>query len=109
MTVEILRGKTDPILDEIASVLGKSFQRDHSKAKIAIYRQNPASVRIRIIDPIFTKMSRAERNDYGWTYLDRLSDDAQADISLLLLLTPSEVKKDFANIEFENPVPSITP
>ena len=108
MSVEILRGKADPILEEIAAVL-QSFQNDHPKAKIAIYRQNPASVRVRIIDPIFSKMSRAERNDYGWTYLDRLSEDAQADISLLLLLTPSEVKKDFANIEFENPVPSITP
>src|SRR6476660_849552 len=97
MAVEIMRGKADPILEEIATVL-QSFQKDHPKAKLAIYRQNPASVRVRIIDPVFSKMSRAERNDYGWNYLDRLSEDAQADISLLLLLTPSEVKKDFANI-----------
>lgn len=106
MAVEIVRGKSDEILGEIASVL-ESFENDHPKAKIAIYRQNPASVRVRIIDPVFSKMSRAERNDYGWTYLDRLSEDAQADIGLLLLLTPSEVTKDFANIEFEDPVPSM--
>jgi len=106
MAVEVLRGNSDKILEEIAEVL-ESFVKDHPKAKIAIYRQNPASVRVRIIDPVFSKMSRAERNDYGWTYLDRLSEDAQADISLLLLLTPSEVKKDFANMEFEHPVPSM--
>jgi len=109
MAVEVLRGKTDPILDEIAEVLEKSFQRDHPEAKIAICRQNSACVRIRIIDPVFAKMRMAERNDYGWTYLDRLSEEAQSEVSLFLLLTPPEVKKDFANIEFEDPTPSTAP
>ena len=41
-----------------------------------------------------------------WNYFDSLSDEIQSDISMLVLLTPSEVKKSFANMEFEDPVPS---
>jgi len=84
-----------------------SYELKHPDAKIDLYRQNSASVRIRIIDDCFAGMSRRDRNDYAWTYFDNLSEDAQGEISLLLLLTPAEVEKDFANIEFEDPVPSM--
>ena len=40
-----------------------------------MYRQNSVSVRIRIVDPDFHGMSKADRNDLVWDYLDRLSDD----------------------------------
>ena len=105
MAVEIARGDRDSILDEIAAVL-EAYEQDHPKAKITIYRQNPVSVRVRVIDPDLKGKSKADRNDYVWNYLDRLSDDTQADISMLLLLTPSEVAKSFGNLEFEDPVPS---
>jgi stress-induced morphogen len=105
MAVEV-RGTRDEIVDQIEEVL-EAYQKDHQQAKIAMYRQNSASVRIRIIDPDFGGMSKADRNDYVWNYLDRLSDDTQGDISMLVLLTPSEVKKSHANMEFEDPVPSM--
>jgi hypothetical protein len=64
------------------------------------------SVRVRIIDPSFDGKTKPERNDIVWNYLTELSDDEQSDISMLLLLTPSETKHSFANFEFEDPVPS---
>ncbi|MGC8638380.1 MAG: hypothetical protein ACP5XB_00715 [Isosphaeraceae bacterium] len=105
MAVEILKGERDDIMGQIEAVL-ETYQRDHVKAQITMYRQNSMSVRIRIIDPDFTGMSKADRNDLVWNYLDRLAEDAQADVSVLLLLTPSETPKSFANMEFEDPVPS---
>lgn len=105
MSIKIARGRTDTIIDEIKNALA-SFETDHPKAEIDLYRQNTASVRIRIIDPDFAGMSRSERNDYVWNYFDDLTEDAQGDISMLVLLTPPEVKKDFANVEFEDPVSS---
>ena len=53
-----------------------------------MYRQNPASVTIRISDPIFTGKNKADRNEYVWTYFDRFSDDSSDDITMLHLLTP---------------------
>ncbi len=61
---------------------------------------------MRIIDPAFRGMSKKQRNDLVWDYLDTLSEDAQADISMLVLLAPTEVEKSMGNLEFEDPVPS---
>jgi len=52
-------------------------------------------------------MSKKERNDLVWDYLDTLADEAQGDISMLVLLDPSEREKSFSNLEYEDPVPSI--
>jgi len=62
---------------------------------------------VRIVDSEFQGMSKKERNDLVWDYLDTLSEDAQADISMLVLLAPTEVEKSMGNLEFENPVPSV--
>jgi hypothetical protein len=42
----------------------------------------------------------------AWKYLGQLPEDVQSDISTLLLLAPEETKTSFANIEFDDPVPS---
>jgi hypothetical protein len=106
MPVNIPRGKIDPVVEEIKNALAV-YESDHPNAKIDLYRQNSASIRVRIIDPFFAKMSRRERNDYVWRYFDNISEDAQGEISMLIPLAPSEVKKDFANLEFDDPVPSM--
>ena len=84
----------------------QAYQYDHPSAEIELYRQNPASVRIRIIDPDFAGINRVERNDRVWKYFDAISDDEQGDISMLVLLTPDETSRSTANLEFEDPVPS---
>ena len=41
-----------------------------------------------------------------WRYLDSLPDEAVADVSMLVLIAPSEAKTSGANLEFEDPLPS---
>jgi stress-induced morphogen len=106
MAINIPRGTTDKTLEEIVGVL-RNYEADHPEAKIDLYRQNPVSVRVRIIAPDFVGQNKVERNELVWRYLDKLSNDTQSDISALILLTPDETAKSFANLEFEDPVPSI--
>ena len=106
MTVSITRGNTDETLEQIKDCL-ETYQRDYPKAQIELYRQNSVAVRVRIIDPRFARMTRADRVDSVWKYFEALSDEAQSDITMLVLLTRQEVSKSLANLEFEDPVPSM--
>jgi stress-induced morphogen len=99
------RTKLGPDIPDISEAL-KEFKSSHPEAKIKSYRQNSASIRIRIIDPCFQGMDRAQRHDMIWKILESLSEDILSQVSVLLLLTPEEVKKSFANMDFENPIPS---
>ncbi|SFI88436.1 hypothetical protein [Planctomicrobium piriforme] len=105
MPINIPRGKTDEVIDQIIDALQK-YAEQHPQAKIDLYRQNPVSVRVRIVDPEFSGQRKPERNHKVWTYLDQLPEEVQSDISTLLLLTPDEKSKSFANFEFDDPVPS---
>lgn len=106
MPVRILRGSSDDILEQVIAVLRK-YQSEHPNAVIDLYRRNSVSIRVRIVDPAFREMSMKERNDLVWDYLDALSDDVQGDISMLVLLAPSEVQRSMGNMEYEDPVPSV--
>jgi stress-induced morphogen len=106
MVINIPRGESDAVIERIKSVLS-SYRKDHPAARIDLYRQNPASVRIRIVDPDFVGMSRMDRHGRVWKYLDQLSEDEEGDISMLVLLTPDETSRSMANLEFEDPVPSM--
>jgi stress-induced morphogen len=103
--VKILRGVSDEILEQVIAVLRK-YESDHPNAVIDLYRQNSVSIRVRIMDPAFRGMSKRQRNDLVWNYLDALPEETQGDISMLVLLTPPEVEKSMANLEFDDPVPS---
>jgi hypothetical protein len=105
MSATICRGATDAKLDKIKLAL-EPYQNDHPAAAIDLYRQNKYSIRVRIIDPDLKGQDRVQRSDLAWKYLDTLSDDVATDISTVLLLTPDEIEKSFANMEFENPLPS---
>ena len=100
-----IRGKKDDSLQEIAVALAK-YGELHHHADIVIYRQNSVSVRIRIVDPDFDGVNKADRHDIVWNFVKGLSEDQQSEISLLLLLTPDEVDTSFANDEFDHPIPS---
>ncbi len=95
----------DPVLKSIHDAL-ESYDEVHSKARIDINRQNSVAVRIRIIDPDFRGKDLVDRDSEIWDILSRLSEDVQSQITLLLLLTPQEAKKSFANVEFEHPLES---
>jgi stress-induced morphogen len=74
------------------------------------YRFNSASIRIRIVDERFEEMPTIQREDLVWPMLDRLPKKTRDDISLLLLLAPSELNEinrhTLVNQEFEHPRPS---
>jgi stress-induced morphogen len=104
MSVTIVRGKSDQMLESLQQAL-EAFQQEHPQAQIDLYRRNEVSIRVRIIDPEFDGLSLAARSDVVWRYLDALSDDVVGDISSMVLLTPDESAKSFANFNFENPLP----
>jgi hypothetical protein len=105
MPVNIPRGASDPVINELIAALER-YQEDHPQAMIDLYRQNPVSVRVRIVDPDFAEKSKSQRSRETWKYLENLPNEAQSDISTLLLLAPDERAASFANLEFDAPVPS---
>jgi hypothetical protein len=105
MAINIPRGKSDEVIERIGLAL-HDYQADHPRAQIELYRQNPVTVRVRIIDPDFAGLGKPLRNQIAWKYLSQLPDDVQSDISMLLLLAPDESKMSIANLEFDDPIPS---
>ena len=106
MSIQVPRGKTDSVIDGLIEALRK-YEQKHPRAEIDLYRQNRVSVRVRIIDPDFAGRGKPDRHDDVWRYLDTLADETVADISTLILLTPEETATSFANLEFDDPVPSM--
>ncbi len=106
MAINLIRGTSDSISQRVAEVLAL-YQAEHSQAQIDLYRQNSVSVRVRVIDPDFRSLSRSDRHELIWQYFQPLTEEEQADISMLVLLTPDETAKSMANLEFEDPVPSV--
>lgn len=97
--------KPDVEVQQILDVLAK-YGRTHKKAQIDVRRRHEVSIRIRIIDPDFRGLNRVEREPEVLKLLKKLPDEVYADITMLLLLTPEEAPNSFANLEFENPIPS---
>lgn len=100
-----IRGDCDSDLELIAAALSR-YEGEHEEADVVAYRQNSVSVRIRIVDPDFLGVSKAERHDQVWSLLESLPEDVQSQVTLLLPLTPDETSESFANYEFDHPIPS---
>ena len=105
MSISVPRGKSDEVIDRIIEAL-RAYEADHPNAQIDLYRQNSVSVRVRIIDPDLAGRNKIDRSKEAWKYLNALPDEIQSDLSTLILLTPEETKMSFANVEFEDPIPS---
>src|SRR5947209_727272 len=97
-----VRGKGDHYTDQVRDAL-RHYESLHPGAQIETYRQNSVSVRVRIVDPDFAGVSRADRHEIVWSFLEKLPEEVQSQVSLLLLLTPEETTSSLANFEFENP------
>lgn len=82
------------------------YLRLHPKAKIEVVRQNPVSVRIRVIDPDFQGKNRLDREPEVWAMLRTLPDETFQNITMLLLVSPKEAKNSLASQEFDDPIPS---
>ena len=100
-----LRGESDPAVAQVLQALS-AYDAQHPSARIVVYRQNSVSIRVRVVDPDFAGVSRAERHEIVWRHLETLPEDIQSQMSLLLPLTSEEMKTSFGNVEFDNPIPS---
>src|SRR5256885_5785501 len=98
MAITIPRGRADAVVKKIVAAL-QDYQTANPRAQIDVYRQNPVSVRIRVVDPAFKGLEKSERHGKVWQLLDKLPEDVQSDISMLLLLTPDEKKGSIGNLE----------
>jgi len=100
-----IRGESDSDLDAVMKVLAK-YESQHPRAEIELFRQSSFSIRIRVVDPDFANFSRTDRHDAIWKLLEELPEEVLSNLSTILLLTPEEKKKSFANVEFDDPIPS---
>lgn len=98
-------GQSDRQVVAIRSLLDRTYKVQHPEAEIDIRRYNRYSIRVRVIDPAFRGMSRVDRDDRLRAALDELSEEIQADLTMLLLLAPEETKTSLVNLEFEDPSP----
>jgi hypothetical protein len=108
MAIRVFRAKADRTIKKIITALER-YQAAHPDAEMDVYRQNPVSIRIRVIDRVVRGQDASQRQAAFWTHLEDLPEDTRGDISMLVLLTPEERQTSFANMEFEDPVPSTLP
>jgi stress-induced morphogen len=102
----VLRGQNDQYVDALAKALTE-YEAEHPGAEASLYRQNPGSVRIRVVSSHFAGLSRSRRHDEVWAFLSaRLDEDTLSEISILLLLAPAELARSLANMDYEDPQPS---
>lgn len=101
----ITRGPIDAYVEKIKAVLD-DYERKHPGAQTELYRQNSASIRIRVFDDHFAGVSKGDRHDRLLDFLAAsLDEDTLQEISLLLPLTTSE-RQSFMSVEFDDPIPS---
>jgi hypothetical protein len=98
-----IRGKRDPYLDQFAAVLEK-LVADYPQADVTLRRTNPASIRVRVIDPSFQRMSKTRRDDRVWKYLKQIPEDVLSHLSMVLAFTPDEAETSPVNYDFEHPI-----
>jgi hypothetical protein len=94
---------------EIYKVLKNHFPELPDDMDKVIYRYNPASIRMRLIDGAFQGKSFGEREQLIEPLLETLPERIRTNITLLLLLTPKEAKNsdDLMNLEFDKPTGSL--
>ena len=102
----IVRGDSDAAVQALKNALD-AYESAHPGAQAALYRHNPASIRLRVIDRRFEGMAKSRRHAEVWDFLaGHVPEDTLADVSLVLTVAPAELKISFANLEFEDPVTS---
>ena len=92
-------GQVQQILDLLTA-----YERLHPQAQIEGRRHNPASIRLRTIDPDFQGMDRIARESAIWKLLHQLPEEVFVNITMLLLLTPEETAHSLASQEFDHPI-----
>jgi stress-induced morphogen len=100
-----ITGNSDSRLDAVKSVLD-DYEHANQGAVATLYRQNSVSIRVKIIDPAFDGLDKPARHKKIWQFLEKLPEDVQGDITMLVLIAPEEENKSFASMMFEQREPS---
>ncbi len=102
----IVRGNVDTEVQSLKDALD-AYETEHPGAEAALYRQNSASIRLRVIDRRFEGMTKSRRHAHVWDFLaTHVPEDTLSDVSLLLAVAPAELRSTLMNLEFEDPTPS---
>jgi stress-induced morphogen len=101
----LLRGESDDTLAAVSAALDE-YERAHPGAQADLYRHGRFAVRVRVIDPAFEGLNRVSRQRLVWPYLRRLAADVVNEITVVLLVAPSEASTSYGNAEFEHPAPA---
>jgi stress-induced morphogen len=100
VTVAWEEKKTDETRRIEAALRGKFPKTD-------AYRFNSGSIRVRVVDERFRGKSVEHREKMVLPLLQRLPENTQADVMILLTLAPEETEslngRGLVNAEFENP------
>jgi hypothetical protein len=92
--------KTDYAVDQLAAALA-NYEESHPGSECFVRRYNPASIRVKIVDPVFHGWNKGKRHDYAVRYLRCLPEDVLSQISILLCLEPGETS--LLDMEFQDP------
>ena len=99
--------KQDEDTAELVKILQENYLSRHPEARIDVYRYNSASIRVRIIDPIFRTRNITRRDHEVWKILKKhASEDLLEQLSVVLLLAPEELTTSLMNREFDDLRPS---
>jgi stress-induced morphogen len=96
--VKILR-LSDQAVEQVGAAL-EEYEDQNPGSESLVYRYNPASIRVKIVDPAFHGHSKGERHDHVWQFLQRLPEDVLSQISVLLCLDRGE--PSFLDAEFHD-------
>ncbi len=99
--------QNDPVdtdVQAILDLLNCEWKKQHPKAKFDAYRIYPSAIRVRIIDPSFQGIDWSDRNQAVWDLFEQLPLEIASQITLVVLVTPGERKRDGSNVEFEDPI-----
>jgi stress-induced morphogen len=108
-----MTSKTKARWEEMRTDETRRVEQDLRKEfdKVDAYRYNAASIRVRVQDKRFKGKSVEQRDAMVEPHLGKLPTEIQADIMNLITLYPGEVEDSIgaslANVEFEDPSPSV--
>ena len=104
-TTNTIRKRQDTSTRLVYRALREHFPDLSRNIEDTVYRYNPASIRVRVIDPRFEGKSFREREQLISGVLSSLPEAVESDITLLLLLTADETRDqtDLMNLEFDDP------
>ena len=100
-----IRGDADPTTEAFAKQL-ETYAGAHPSAEIELYRHDPYSVRVRVVDPDFRGKTRSMRHREVWPILYQLPEETLSELSFLILIPPEERKTSMSSREFDDPIPS---